>query len=61
MPDRNPAHQHLYWDAVANLTEAYRLLGDAADDLRGLGEVEFLQAVGEAKAAINRAKDEIRA
>lgn len=48
-------------DATARLNHAYRLLGDAADDLRGLGFPEALNKIGEAKSWINRAKDEIHA
>lgn len=48
-------------DATARLNQAYRLLGDAADDLRGLGFLDALDAIGEAKTAINQAKNEIGA
>jgi hypothetical protein len=46
-------------DATARLNQAYRLLGDAADDLRGLGFPDALNEIGRAKDAINRAKDQI--
>lgn len=61
MSDHSGARPDLIRAAVNRLTNAYGLLGDAADDLRGLGLLDALTAIGEAKAAINRAKDEIGA
>lgn len=43
------------------LNAAYRELGDAADDLRYIVDADFMQAIADAKAAINRAKNEISA
>jgi hypothetical protein len=62
LPVRNqPSDQELLYTAADKLTAAYRELGDAADCLRGLGKPAALRAIGEAKEAINRAKEEIDA
>lgn len=50
----------LIGSAVNRLTNACGLLGDAADDLRGLGFPDALNAIGEAKDAINDAKNKIK-
>jgi hypothetical protein len=47
-------------EAEENLTGAYRLLGDAADCLRGLGFADALEEIGQAKNYINNAKNEMR-
>ncbi len=51
----------LYYHAAECLTEAYRELGAAADDLRGIASPRFLAEITKAKDAINRAKNEIGA
>lgn len=53
--------QDLRWAAARELNDAYRKLGDAADDVRGLVDDAFFRAIREAKDAINRAKDIIGA
>jgi hypothetical protein len=50
-----------FYDAAACLDEAYRELGRAADDLRGIVSPAFLAEIAKAKDAINRAKDVIGA
>ena len=62
MPNRRrPTDCELRAQARDLLNDAYRLLGDATDCLRGLGHPDALNAIGDAKTAINQAKDSIRA
>lgn len=61
MPEVEQIRRRCVTDATTRLNQAYRLLGDAADDLRGLGFPDALNAIGDAKTAINRAKDHIDA
>jgi hypothetical protein len=66
-----PTRREMFLEAFDELSGAYRSLGDAADWLRsdrrpvgsaltnvqGEARTAMLAAIGEAKAAINRAKD----
>ena len=61
MADREPDQRHLFYAAVDSLNSAYKELGDAADCLRGIVDIEFLRAIDRAKTAINEAKEVIRA
>jgi len=49
--------RELIAEAERHLSDAYRLLGDAADCLRGLGIPDALAAIGNAKDKINDAKN----
>lgn len=46
-------------EAEENLSQAYRVLGDAADCLRGLGYTETIEEIGKAKDNINNAKNKM--
>lgn len=66
-----PTRREIFLEAADELSGAYRALGDAADWLRSdwqpaggslthtqaAARTEMFDAIGEAKAAINRAKD----
>ncbi|GIM88866.1 hypothetical protein [Paractinoplanes toevensis] len=56
-----PNERECWYHAADCLSAAYKELGDAGDDLRGLADPGFFKALAEAKDAINRAKNEIRA
>lgn len=66
-----PTRREIFLEATDELSGAYRALGDAADwlrsdwqpvgssltDVQGEARTAMFDAIGEAKAAINRAKD----
>lgn len=56
-----PIERDLYYHAVDCLNAAYKELGNAADDLRGIAPQAFAPYLAEAKRAINLAKDLIGA
>lgn len=56
IPQR-PTERELRQHAIERLNEAYKALGDAADDLRGIAPQAFAPYLAEAKHAINLAKD----
>jgi len=57
----SPSGRDLYYHGVDCLDTAYKALGDAADDLRGIAPQAFAPYLAEAKRAINLAKDLIGA
>lgn len=67
MPDATPTSRTIFIDAGEELSAAYRALGDAGDCLRGpalsgvrgQARSDIYDAITEAKAAINRAKDAV--
>jgi hypothetical protein len=56
-----PNERDLMYSAIDSLNAAYKELGNAADDLRGIVDPAFLAEIAKAKDAINRAKDVIGA
>jgi len=69
--DELPTRQEIFLNALDELSTAYRALGDAADwlrsdwqpvgssltDAQGDAKSKLYDAIGEAKAVINQAKD----
>jgi hypothetical protein len=61
MPDEQPNERDRYYHAADCLDTAFRVLGAAADDLRGIASNRFLAEISRAKDAIDRARGEIGA